>query len=82
MLQKVEEEKRLPSEVWAVRAKELVHYTWERWLLEVNSILKTVTLDELQTLRVPYQRSRNYSPSLSILKKRDIYREPSDVKGN
>ena len=47
MLHKVEVEKRPASEVWAVRAKELAHYTWERWLLEVISILETVWLDEL-----------------------------------
>lgn len=82
MLQKVEEEKRLPSEVWAVRAKELVHYTWERWLLEVNSILKTVTLDELTNTSGAIPTVKKLLALIVDLEKRDIYREPSDVKGN
>ena len=46
-LRQVEVDKRKPSDVWAERAKELAPLTWEKWLFEVNSILKTVTLSDL-----------------------------------
>lgn len=44
MLREVEEVKRRPSDVWAERATELLTLQWDRWLLKVNSILRTVTL--------------------------------------
>lgn len=50
MLRDVEEDKRLPSDVWAERAVELQTLQWDKWLLKVNSILKTVTLaDDLSS---------------------------------
>lgn len=82
MLHKVEVEKRPPSEVWAVRAKELAHYTWERWLLEVNSILKTVTLDELTNTTGALPTVKQLLALITDLDGRDIYKEAVDVKGN
>lgn len=82
MLKKVEEEKRPPSEVWAVRAKELAHYTWERWLLEVNSILKTVTLDELTNTASAVPTVKKLLALITDLDRRDIYKEAGDAKGN
>lgn len=82
MLKKVEEEKRPPSEVWAVRAKELAHYTWERWLLEVNSILKTVTLDELTNTASAVPTVKKLLALITGLDGRDIYKGAGDAKGN
>jgi hypothetical protein len=82
MLRKVEEEKRPPSEVWAVRAKELAHYNWERWLLEVNSILKTVTLDELTDTTSAVPTVKKLLALIADLDARDIYKGAVDVKGN
>ena len=45
-LQEVEVNHRHPSEVWAERAMELYTLTWEKWLFQVNSILKTVSLGD------------------------------------
>jgi hypothetical protein len=73
MLAKVEQEKRIPSEAWAVRAKELAHYTWERWLLEVNSILKTVTLNELTNTKDAVPTVKQLLNLIADLDRRDIY---------
>lgn len=45
-LKKVEEDKEHPSDVWADRAMELFKPTWSKWLLQVDSILKRVSLGD------------------------------------
>src|SRR5208337_2323083 len=45
-LKKVEDEKLAPSKVWAMRAMELFKPTWSKWLFEVDSILKSVSLGD------------------------------------
>ncbi len=45
-LREVEVHKRLPSEVWAERAAELSPVNWEKWLFQVNTILKSVSLGD------------------------------------
>jgi hypothetical protein len=68
--------------VWAVCAKELAHYTWERWLLEVNSILKTVTLDKLTNTTSALPTVKKLPALITDLDRRDIYMESVDRKGN
>jgi hypothetical protein len=63
MLKQVEEDKSQPSDVWAVRSKELIKYTWELWLLEVKSVLQRVTVAELTNA----EPSRPVVTQLSIL---------------
>ena len=82
MLNQVQEAKTPPSVVWAVRAKELAHYTWERWLLEVNSILKTVTLDELTNTASALPTVKKLLALITDLDGRDIYQEAGDAQGN
>jgi hypothetical protein len=47
MLAKVEIDKEKPSDVWADRATELQALQWDQWLLKVLSIIKQVTIDDL-----------------------------------
>jgi hypothetical protein len=47
MLKEVEENKLHPSDIWAERLKEITEYKWDRWLLEVKSVLQQVTVAEL-----------------------------------
>jgi ParB-like nuclease domain len=45
-LKLVEEEKLHPSDVWAARAMEIFKLTWNKWLFQTASILRTVSLGD------------------------------------
>lgn len=47
MLHLVEEKKQKPSDVYAERAAELQTLQWDHWLTKVHSILKQVTIDDI-----------------------------------
>ena len=72
-LHQVEDEKRKPSYVWADRAKELATLTWEKWLFEVNSILKTVTLLELSDTADAVPTVERLLAVIGDLEERDIH---------
>jgi ParB-like nuclease domain len=72
-LKKVEVEKVPPRVVWAERAMELYKLTWEKWLFQVNSILKTVSLgDDFKTDKAKETASRLVE-LVKILDKRDLH---------
>jgi ParB/Sulfiredoxin domain len=73
MLRQVEEQRSHPSEVWAIRAKEMTKYTWERWLLELTSILNTVTLDDLKDTRGAIPTVEKLLGLVDQLDQRDIH---------
>lgn len=71
-LREVEVDKRLPSDVWAERAAVLSPETWEKWLLQVNSILKTVSFgDDLDSPEAK-NTARRLIALIDTLDKRDI----------
>lgn len=73
MLRKVEEEKRQPSDVWADRTKELLRYTWDRWLVEANSVLQRVTLAELKNAEPARPVVQRLISLLTQLDTRDVH---------
>ena len=59
MLQEVEEQKIPPSRAWAPYAATIAKITWEKWLFNVNSILKTVTIsDDFKSLKAQQTTQR------------------------
>jgi len=80
MLEEVEEAKTLPSIVWAKRAAELQKLQWDKWLLKITSILKTVTFgDDLSSEDAKATVARLVS-LISKLEERDISGGASDGK--
>ena len=73
-LKQVEEgDKRHPSDVWAARAVELFKLTWSKWLLQVASILKTVSLgDDFNTDKAKDTAGRLVK-LISALDKKDLH---------
>jgi hypothetical protein len=45
MIQEVVEKKRTPSDVWAKRQQEILKLDWEKWLIHMQTILKTADID-------------------------------------
>jgi hypothetical protein len=73
MLKQVEEDKSQPSDVWAVRTKELITYTWDRWLLEVKAVLQRVTVAELTNAEPSRPVVMQLSNLLNQLDTRDVH---------
>ena len=46
---RVEIDKDKPSDVWAERASELRQLQWDKWLEQVDGVLRRVTLDDLES---------------------------------
>ncbi len=74
-LREVEERHRHPSEVWAERAMELYTLTWEKWLFQVNSILKTVSLGDDFNTDNAKQTAKKLVSLIQELDRRDIHAE-------
>ena len=74
-LREVEERKRQPSEVWAERAMELYTLTWEKWLFQVNSILKTVSLGDNFSTDNAKQAAKRLVTLIQELDRRDLHPE-------
>jgi hypothetical protein len=73
--QEVEIGQRHPSEVWAERATELFKLEWDKWLFQVNSILKTVSLgDDFSTDKARNTATRLVS-LIAQLDKKDRHQE-------
>jgi hypothetical protein len=47
MLREVEEEKKAPSDVWALRQAELRQPRWDRWLVEVADLLRRLQVGNI-----------------------------------
>jgi hypothetical protein len=74
-LKKVEEEKQHPSDVWAERAMELFKLTWSKWLFQVDSILKTVSLgDDFNSDKAKITATRLIK-LIEQLEQRDLHKE-------
>ena len=72
-LKLVEKEKQHPSDVWAARAMELFKLTWSKWLFQVASILKTVSLgDDFSTNKAKETTARLVT-MITELDKRDLH---------
>lgn len=74
-LREVEQEKRHPSLVWAKRAMALYKLTWEKWLLQVNSILKTVSLGDDFSSDKAEQTAKRLAALIQELDRRDLHQE-------
>jgi hypothetical protein len=74
-LREVEENHRHPSQVWAERSMELYTYTWEKWLVEVNSILKRVSLGDDFSTDNAKQTAKKLVALIKELDRRDRYPE-------
>jgi hypothetical protein len=48
-LDRVEVNKEKPSDVWAERASELRQLQWDQWLQKVDSVLRKVTIDDIDS---------------------------------
>jgi hypothetical protein len=48
-LARVEVNKEKPSDVWAERASELRQLQWDQWLQKVDSVLRKVTIDDIDS---------------------------------
>ncbi len=77
MLKEVEEDKRLPSHIWAERAIELKKLQWDKWLVKVNSILKLVTLGDDLTSQEAKTTVKRLVSLISNLDERDLDRTPN-----
>ena len=74
-LREVEIGRHHPSEVWAERAMELFKLEWDKWLFQVNSILKTVSLgDDFSTDEARITATRLVS-LIGQLDKKDQHQE-------
>ena len=49
MLREVEEDKKAPSDVWALRQAELRQPRWDRWLVEVADLLKKLQIGNIDS---------------------------------
>lgn len=74
-LREVEEKHRHPSEVWAERAMELYTLTWEKWLFQVSSILKTVSLGDDFSTDNAKQTAKRLVSLIQELDRRDLHPE-------
>ena len=72
-LKKVEEGKQHPSDVWAERAMELYTLTWSKWLFQVTSILKTVSLGDDFSSDKAKQTATRLVKLIEELEQRDVY---------
>lgn len=72
-LKKVEEDKEHPSDVWAERAMELFKPTWSKWLLQVASILKRVSLGDDFSSDKAKQTAMRLCTLIDKLDQRDLH---------
>ena len=63
-LNRVEQEKEKPSVVWADRAAQMFPPEWDKWLMEVNTILKGINLSaDTDSLQAKAAAQRILAPS-------------------